>query len=1256
MDPNENEFEDMIELYNDVKEKKINESIEILSNYRSHHCRYEKFQGDHIINKNDLKEKLKEFYKKITDKELEDTKDLCDCLNELLNEDLIHKLDQNELRDIISKHSHILYYIKNNEDLTDEIRNRLINRIIIEENFSNYIIKRLKFKLSNLNEEDYRFSLSSTTICSYAIAKYMDLWNENHKDYNELGDLESYYIYIIDSLGTFLEPKRIDSEDKLDSLQAIDEFSLLNIIGKLKNISEKITRMFNWEEIPGKDEDVLKEYLIKNYDDLKWIDSAKFTRYDDNKIIDIMNENEKASIELYGESKAILKYNGIEIGIFLTKIENNCLKIYNTWNYREKTILELIYRICVQYNENKLMFQDNTHPFIYYRFLQMLFNWREKILNHEKYDFEDRQYYQRWTNQNYFNNILDEIYLMGKYEMYRQISLYKSNDKSLFDAKRLIYSLLIVSKNDRYSNKKVRDEALKIIFDELLETGLWPIGNDVNTDFVLDQGVIKSKTSRIISSSPTLSSIECLNDLLEENVLVKEIEGNSDYQLKLKKTYEWVKTRLRYDSKSLSLTKEDIISSEGLIQEIINLKNSKSVYPEIKSGISNDLRPLLDVIEILYSDKDPILIEDTTSAKDGLSRLINVLKDIKSRIFSSNLSSELFSLKMQILLDKIDDSIKGPDDLINKINSDKSDNSLDQSLLLYIFSKKKDDYLLLYIDIYELLKTDLISIIIRDLNKKLNEIRLSPKLKKEFSEIFGRVLTIRTNQSNIPIGWYPEYEGTHTSKSWMVGHTLIFLKNYCELLSRLIRKNAADYLHAKSYKEIGIEWKELRDSYEIKNLLNGMLVGKYNSAFVFGPPGTGKSTIAKAMAKELKYDYVEITPGQFLAEGEQKIITKANFLFKRIKRMKKSVIFFDEVDQFVELREQHSESTSKWIVTSLLPEFQELHNIKEIKFILATNNIGPVDPAMKRSGRIDFVLPMGPISWKDRLRELVSSIRKNLSGNSKQIGDDLLKELELDNLVFDCLELKQIYEKNVDFIKDYLTISDYMLYAELSEKLDNYMMDLKNNRQLSIEDFLKTYRFFEEEDIERYINPQFCEFHNISLILKEKKFVRFPISMQQKLREKYGTDIIIEIIAHNNFNSLLVVKDIINYPENIYNELEKLNNNSITMKIDLTDLKNYYEDGQKHDPDEQKIKLARFLNNLILTSESFYQMVFKDKGEHEIAKKIIKQNPELEQQDDESVDKNIYKIIMNRLALEKLCNKLIKERNSSDIEIKYKVR
>jgi len=502
----------------------------------------------------------------------------------------------------------------------------------------------------------------------------------------------------------------------------------------------------------------------------------------------------------------------------------------------------------------------------------------------------------------------------------------------------------------------------------------------------------------------------------------------------------------------------------------------------------------------------------------------------------------------------------------------------------------------------------------------------------------------------IPIGWYPEYEGTHTSKSWMVGHTLVFLKNYCELLSRLIRKNIFDDFNAKSYNEINVDWVNLRDSYKTKWILNGLIDNKYKSAFIFGPPGTGKSTIAKAMAKKLEYNYVEIVPGQFLTEGEQKIVTTANFLFKRLKRMKRTVIFFDEVDQLVRLRNNDSESLSKWIVTSLLPEFQELHNMKDIKFFLATNNIDQVDHAMKRSGRIDFVLPMGPISWKDRLMELKSSIENNLQGEYQQAGEYLLNKLELKNLNLEELTLDNIYRKNVKFIVQYLKVSDYMLYTEISDLIEEFIKDAKNIKNTNdiknkIGEFVDNYMLYKNiEDFERYINPQFCKFHNNSLILKEKKFVKIPLRMQDDdyLRSEYGDDIITNIIATNNFNPLLICRDMLSDPREIINKLLKNNYIKENELPELDKLSNL--DSEELFEKSYKIKLAEILNNIILNNKDFYKLSPPNKiiGEIKECKK--------DKLDEDDIT------ILNRLAIDTICENAIMKRDNWDILIKYNLK
>jgi hypothetical protein len=76
---------------------------------------------------------------------------------------------------------------------------------------------------------------------------------------------------------------------------------------------------------------------------------------------------------------------------------------------------------------------------------------------------------------------------------YRQIALYAAKDWSLFDVKRLVYSLLLATKQGRYSNNLIVEFGLKIIFKEQLDTGLLPIGHVVDSDFVIQDGRVEKR-------------------------------------------------------------------------------------------------------------------------------------------------------------------------------------------------------------------------------------------------------------------------------------------------------------------------------------------------------------------------------------------------------------------------------------------------------------------------------------------------------------------------------------------------------------------------------------------------------------------------------------------------------------------------------------------------------------------------------------------------------------------------------------------
>lgn len=192
-------------------------------------------------------------------------------------------------------------------------------------------------------------------------------------------------------------------------------------------------------------------------------------------------------------------------------------------------IFEIIEALCLEFIKNQFVFRERgIHPFLYYKLLIILQDW-QKILPQllkdriaetliKKYGIQVSEKYPNKNGENdwVFDWFFDRIYDNGKYEMYRQIALYYANDKTLFDVKRLVYSLLIVTLQGKYSNNLVIKKALEIIFDEQLDTGLLPISHVVDNDFVMINAKIEP---REVSAVPMLLSFECFTDMLSVDEL-----------------------------------------------------------------------------------------------------------------------------------------------------------------------------------------------------------------------------------------------------------------------------------------------------------------------------------------------------------------------------------------------------------------------------------------------------------------------------------------------------------------------------------------------------------------------------------------------------------------------------------------------------------------------------------------------------------------------------------------------------------------
>ena len=355
------------------------------------------------------------------------------------------------------------------------------------------------------------------------------------------------------------------------------------------------------------------------------------------------------------------------------------------------------------------------------------------------------------------------------------------------------------------------------------------------------------------------------------------------------------------------------------------------------------------------------------------------------------------------------------------------------------------------------------------------------KLKVTYDWISNRII----KEGKTKIGWYPEYERDRTPKSWTTGHTLILLKRYCEKISKLIEREASKSVSAEESIDF-IDWRELADSYGFKEIIEKYILcpisrkekPKYRSMVLFGPPGSGKSTVGKALARELKWDYVELVPGLFLDEGDDKIISKLNRIFKRLVRLRRKVIFFDEVDQLVESREKGGER-SKWIVTSILPKLSELRKQDDSIFILATNHPENIDEAIMRLGRVDLILPVGAIYWRDRLEMLRNKIKwAEEKGYTNTEAYQSIKTI-IDKMK-DNLEKEEIIQ-NWPKVRRYLERTNFISFIQIDRMLEEMFSDYPKFYEIFFGDNTK-HEFQKFED---------SEFKKLMQEVKKDKFKQY---------------------------------------------------------------------------------------------------------------------------------------------------------------------
>lgn len=217
-----------------------------------------------------------------------------------------------------------------------------------------------------------------------------------------------------------------------------------------------------------------------------------------------------------------------------------------------------------------------------------------------------------------------------------------------------------------------------------------------------------------------------------------------------------------------------------------------------------------------------------------------------------------------------------------------------------------------------------------------------------------------------------------------------------------------------------VEWDEIGGLEDLKEILTKVVINpiKKNKfrekmpkgIMLYGPPGSGKTMLAKALANTTGMNFISIKGpeliSKYLGESEEKL----KDFFVKARQVSPSILFIDEIDSICTINKDSLNAGTQRIISQLLLEMDGFKDLSNVVVLAATNKIQLIDKALLRSGRFDLLLE----TKNPSILELISMFEIKKKAKSLDVSPSK-KQLEVLLKDFNGADIDTMFNLAVQF-------------------------------------------------------------------------------------------------------------------------------------------------------------------------------------------------------------------------------------------------